>query len=299
MAAKKMNSNPTGFKPIDPKTADVGAMATRVGQSIDAATPSQRRGGAQWYDKAHRNAVHVAADQDPTTPQSRSRTRSGPRLSGSFEGGGYKPARDVVGQPGIDRAAGKIAALSPSMPSGMTWEKNSSAAYSAGHLNEGDLSALRTHNSLKGDARQEYGDQMKADHPTLGKTMLNHAGSDNILKAYAIHTGEKTPESALPMDIKTGSFYHNIRDPQNSQRATVDGRSHDIAIGQRLGWTTSRGLSAKGRYGVIEEAHVQAAQDRGLKPHQAQAISWVQDEQAHKGTAKRAPKRAGTSIDNA
>jgi hypothetical protein len=125
---------------------------------------------------------------------------------------------------------------------------------------------------------------------------VRKAGSYAVNEAHNIFQGHRTPEESMvegtsPKGKKTdtrkkiGSFYQNIRDPKGSQAATVDSRSHDIAVGEKgLGWTTRRGLSSVGRYRNLENAHVEATHilrdmtdNPRLMPHQVQATSWLND----------------------
>jgi hypothetical protein len=80
--------------------------------------------------------------------------------------------------------------------------------------------------------------------------------------------------------VKTGAFAENITDPAHSQRSTIDAHSADILEGQRRSFKFDRGLSAVGRYGPMEAANADAAKQRGVSPHQMQAVGWLADEQA-------------------
>jgi hypothetical protein len=329
------------FTPVDPKTFDVDAAAERIKTSVGKASPSQRRSGAQWYQRANRDASRIGAGLDPGKP-----TGAGydePTAQGKREGV-QRPGRTRLRgaeldafhsrsqgarQQDVDRGAGAMAVTSPSY-AGMNYERSLSASHAAQNIDSSDMLAINkasatlgvtraaqgtakkaTNAAKKGLGSPEVASQAVAAHeasktvssdaatsaraqPHVHDTMLKHTSSvESIGQAHQILSGEKTPEQVLPMDVKTGAYYQNIRDPNHSMRATVDGRSHDIGAGTTVGWGVNRGLGAKGRYSVLEQAHQKAASDLGIKPHQAQAISWVQnkDETNPGGLGNTAPRR--------
>jgi hypothetical protein len=102
------------------------------------------------------------------------------------------------------------------------------------------------------------------------------------------------------MAAKTGHFYRNITGDSDS--ATIDGRSHDIALGEHHTWDTERGLSAKGRYQYFVDTHAEARDKLGMRSASAvQATSWIQDKNAmlDKSTpALRSLGRSGNSTHN-
>jgi hypothetical protein len=299
--------------------------------SVNAATPSERRAGARFYPRAHRDAYHVGQRMNPghQTYGGKGAERPGhARMTGTQALAHASDPR--ASDAATARGAGAIAALSPSSPAGMDWENNPTAAYEAwgltteqvGHFRAAETSLGKVSKAV-GDARaaKNHGDpgairdatahsaRMGADYKALSDTArqampagssLNHAGNRAILKAHEILAGEKTPEQVLPMDAKTGHFYRAIKG--DSDAAVVDGRSHDLTTGQHLQWDTPRGLSAKGRYKYFADTHTEARNVLGMRSTSAvQATSWIQDKNAMlaKATpALRALGRAGNSMLN-
>jgi hypothetical protein len=260
------------------KSLSMQEHANRVNRIVStylASSPEQQRSGRTWYKKSHRAAVTVAKGEDPGI-------------------GTYTPAmkRGVYRPPGltdekIDRAAGTIARLSPSMPAGMNWEHNAQAAYEVGKLTDPQVSAI----SHSGD-RARY---------VPGNSSLHHAGEHAIVHAHAIATGQTTPEADLnqkagshgPIDDrkKAGSFYRNIKDPLHSTEVTVDARAVGIAAGHRVGFkdvAEQAGSMSGQRYKDYEHAYQdatdivnahldQAGKTAKLAPHMVQATTWLTD----------------------
>lgn len=214
-------------------------------------------------------------------------------------------------QQAADRGAGALAVVSPSH-AGMTYEKSVPASHAAWDINSSDMRHVNQANATSAVVSKTQGAvaaaknadkkglgspavmaEVTAAHehasavantaadtaraqPHVAGTMLKHVSSvASIGQAHELLGGEKTAEQVLPMEVKTGAYYQNIRDPKHSRRATIDGRSHDIGVGRTLGWGVNRGLGGKARYGKIEEGHQIAADEMGMMPHQAQAVSWV------------------------
>ena len=97
---------------------------------------------------------------------------------------------------------------------------------------------------------------------------------------------------------KTNSFAHNIHDPSDSSRVTIDGRAHDIGQNEMWPWEyTGRGIhnadlksatklkkdgtpaasfGKRSRYENFEDAYKTAAAHVGEEsPSAMQAITWV------------------------
>lgn len=79
---------------------------------------------------------------------------------------------------------------------------------------------------------------------------------------------------------KTINFFLNIADPEACGAVTIDRHAHDIARGQVWG-NTNRGLGVNTRYAILADAYRQAAQRRGVKPHEMQAVTWCQWRDEH------------------
>jgi hypothetical protein len=247
----------------------------RIVSTYVSSTPEQQKSGKTWYRQAHRAAVTVANGEDPGI-------------------GNNTPAmkRGVYRKPGVtdehvDRAAGAIARLSPSMPAGMDWEHNAQAAHETGKLN--DNQADRINRGLPG-ARY-----------IRGNSSLHHAGEHAIVHAHGILKGDVSPEEDLnqtpgrsgPLDArkKAGSFYRNIKDPMHSNEVTVDARAVGIAAGKRVGFkdvAPQAGKMEGGRYKDYEGAYQdatsiinshleQAGKTANLMPHHVQATTWLAD----------------------
>ena len=262
-----------------PKNMSQHEHANRVNRIVSsylAASPEQQHQGKTWYRKAHRAAVTVANGEAPGV-------------------GNYTKAmkRGVYRQPGVtqehvERAAGAIARLSPSMPAGMDWEHNAQAAHEVGKLSDKQADAI---NQDRPGARR-----------ISGNTALHHAGGHAIGHARAILQGEVTPEEDLNEKVshktgkttdvrkKAGSFYRNIANPMHSPEVTVDARSAGVASGKRVGFEdVSRevgkleGSRYKGYEGDYQEAtgiinqHLAQAGKPPVLPHHVQAGSWLAD----------------------
>jgi hypothetical protein len=305
------NLNHDQFHPLDVKNVSPEEHERHVSNIVDsvrAASPSERRAGARFYPRAHRDATRVGLGLNP-----------GKQPYGGT--GAERPGRDrmpkdvaarhVADPKSFDtstrRGAGAIAALSPSSPAGMDWEHNPTAAHEVWGLTTEHVAKFRAADEASGVAskatgalgkakRQKSGvreaqaasDTAKSGYaaasaearPALDSSVgLRHAGNKAILRAHSILSGEQTPEEALPMKAKTGHFYENIAGADD--KATVDGRSHDIALGEHHPWDTSRGLGAAGRYKYFNDAHVEARDQLGMRSTSAvQATSWIQDKNA-------------------
>ena len=96
---------------------------------------------------------------------------------------------------------------------------------------------------------------------------------DALAKVTAILAGAD-PASVLPMDVKTGSFYRCILDPDDPDAVVIDRHAHDIAVGEIYG-NRNRGLTNRHRYATLARAYRHAAQELGELPQVVQAVTWV------------------------
>lgn len=239
------------FKPIQPKQvtpAEREQHVQNVVNSVQSATPSERRNGAQWYARAHRTAVTLAAGANPAAPGRTRRT--------AMKDFAHKPP--VEQHEAVNRAAGVMARLSPS-GGGMTYERSIGAVHDLGKMTD-----------------RSIGQVNRGQRQSLTGSNLRFASNRDIVSAHAVLHGDAKPEDVLPMKLKTGHFYKNISEP-GKHGATIDARSHDIALGERHGWHTNRGLQSAGRYKHFEDVHGEAANRLGMTPDAVQATSWVAD----------------------
>lgn len=259
------------------KNLDQQEHANRVNRIVStymSSTPAQQHSGNVWYRQAHRAAVTVAKGEDPGIGNN----------TKAMKRGVYRPPG--LSDDSVDRAAGAIARLSPSMPAGMNWEHNAQAAHEVSKLSDSQVS------DIAADSSKRY---------VPGTHSLKHAGNTAIVHASAILKGTVTPEQDLntkpgahgpvPDRQKIGSFYHNIKDPMKSNEVTVDARSAGITVGKRVGFADVAeqvGKLGGQRYGDFEKAHqdatevinqhlAQQGKTAKLVPNQVQATSWLAD----------------------
>jgi hypothetical protein len=287
-------------KPLDvPKDASarsraVNKMAANIVESHNAATPGEQREGRLFYPRAHNDARILAAGGNPRP--------NGPAAKGPV----YTPP--VAGQKHLHevspeetrQAAGVIARLSPSSPSGMTWEHNVGAAHQVMHMSDEEV-------------QQTVG---MASRSVKNQGSLAHAGGPAVSSANEIAKGRQTTDENIATGskrVKIGSFANNIASPTTSDNVTVDARSHDIATGKRRGWedvhpetgdkSDTRRLSGKKRYDMIEDAHQRATKTindhlgSSLQPHQVQATTWLADDRDARSSRGAARGQQGGSGD--
>lgn len=102
--------------------------------------------------------------------------------------------------------------------------------------------------------------------------------------------GRENPAVALGAGRKTQNFYRNIAWPELSGPVTVDRHAHDVARNQVFG-KTDRGLSTPSRYETFANAYRAAANARGIRPHEMQAVTWVVWTEEIAGTSTRGARR--------
>lgn len=257
----------TNFKPVNPKTTDVGQLTNRIVQTLRAASPTQWERGSHWYDQGHREATQVGLGLNPT-PETH--LPQGEPVK-------FAPPPGLVDRINAKGAA-EIATLSPSMPAGMTWDYNPAAAHELRNLSPTDAAVI-----AKGGQPAR---QLLKSRPDLGN--LRHAGSGAITKALSIEHGAD-PEASFGRNVnhvKTYSFYRNLHAPGRTDAVTIDGRAHDIAVGQEMGFDAPRGLGAKGRYDLFQAAYRKAAEVmHAPSPDAAQAVAWLADKESGRSGA--------------
>ena len=92
-------------------------------------------------------------------------------------------------------------------------------------------------------------------------------------KVRRIMDGE-SPETVLPMHLKTGHFYKCIADPTDRDAVVIDRHALDAMTGEING-DRNRGLSNVKRYNVAADAYRHAARFIGESPMVTQAVVWV------------------------
>lgn len=96
----------------------------------------------------------------------------------------------------------------------------------------------------------------------------------NLAKAARIMSGE-SPETVLPMTLKTGHFYRSIVAAGETDAVTIDRHAHDVAVGRKYGDKEDRGLSSQSRYDALVKAYRIAARRTGHHAATLQAIVWT------------------------
>jgi hypothetical protein len=127
---------------------------------VNSATSSERRAGARFYGRAHRDAMHVGQKLNPgmqqyaaeSSPEEDGGMSASTGRVGSVRRGHERMPRGMALDHALNpakyeeataRGSGAIAALSPSSPAGMDWEHNPTAAYEAWNLKTSDVAGLR------------------------------------------------------------------------------------------------------------------------------------------------------------
>jgi len=155
----------------------------------------------------------------------------------------YKQANQMaqeISPSDIERGAGLTAALSSY---GTKWDKNIAEAR---HF-------------------------MKHGEPMQGSKATKH----QLKWATRIMGGEHYRD-VFPEGLKVRNFADLITNPENENIVVVDTHQADLAGGLKQPWkTVDRGLGSFGRYNTIADAVRTVGQRKGLRPADAQAISWV------------------------
>lgn len=273
----------------------VNDMADRIVHSYVASawSPAVSREGERFYSDDAFGAAHaISRGVDPDSRLGRLYRRRpiGAKTNGAAD---VHPDENVARHlpdrlPGIHRAAGVLARLSPQTG----WEKNVSQAYSA-YQTDPDGPTMQ---NVRAHASGQRASRDRIPGP------LNDQPSVNVVKAVDLAHGRGEVEDYVNHEgskrVKVGSFYENIIHPSTSPHTTVDFRHHDIAYGQLLDTNgepksaTARvrgSMQSTGRYRMVEEATNRATdrinadhaglrlQNEPLKPHQVQAIAWWGD----------------------
>jgi hypothetical protein len=124
-----------------------------------------------------------------------------------------------------------------------------------------------------------------AVHQIIHGTPLAGVTLDNLHRAYRIRRGEDPEQVITPQTSpKEHYFMGSLHRPHSGTRATIDFRSHDLAVNQM--WPaqySGRGIGSaemKGgkptRYEQMASAHEEAAHAKDIEhPEQLQASTWL------------------------
>lgn len=121
-------------------------------------------------------------------------------------------------------------------------------------------------------ANKRWSENIRLAKDAVNGNVHGHVGNA-LDKVRKIMSGT-APENVLPMAAKTGNFYRNILDPNDSDAVTVDRHAHDIAVGEVYG-DADRGLGTASRYAIIANAYRVAAARLGEVPSVVQAVTWT------------------------
>lgn len=199
--------------------------------------------------------------------------------------------------------SGLVAAVSP----GMDFENRNIHAFKELHamggkqwdtIHESHARQL----AAKAAGQPSPGRTPEASAVLQGKS-ISQASDSALVKANRIMQGEHVDSVLNPRTApKTNAFAHNINDPDDESRVTIDGRAHDIATNRMIGWQKSRGIGASQlpsgkptRYEHFVGAYQTAAKVLGEKPSAVQANTWVGGKEVEmRGTTKSGqPRKVG------
>lgn len=173
--------------------------------------------------------------------------------------------------------SGLVAAVSP----GMDFESgNIQAFHEMRRMKTADWETIMAHGADSSSSRRD---------PRVANVLrgleLGRAPDPQLKKAYRIIRGEHVDDVLNRRTApKTNAFAHNIHEPEEEHRVTIDGRAHDLGINRMYPWTYSgRGISSAAlpsgkptRYEHFEDAYRIAAHHEGITGPQMQAVTWVQ-----------------------
>lgn len=118
-----------------------------------------------------------------------------------------------------------------------------------------------------------------------------------IGKAVAVARGEDIDKTTS--GVKVRNFYTNLSNQSNASATTMDTWAARVAVGDKIGdKELANLLSTRGGYTVLAEQYKLAASDRGMAPHQVQAITWLQARN-EAGAAHEGSGRAGSAATDA
>lgn len=126
-------------------------------------------------------------------------------------------------------------------------------------------------------AQKRWGDNLDLAFEASNGNVRGHT-SVTLAKVQAMLDGA-SPESVLPMDLKTGMFYRCIIDPSDPDPVVIDRWAYRTATGEydaATGWKGNNpGLSNKNRYAAIALAYRMAAVELNDIAQRVQARCWV------------------------
>lgn len=283
-------------------------MVTNLLSTYQRTSASRREEGARWYDDAHDAAQSIATRDGRPLDQTVGIIAALSPLNaweGNVEGADYlsRAVREDWKIPDLDvNFTKKGKNEEPVTKTLQEWadiELGSDTLSLAGHrLSE--LTPKQTATAIKAMSQLGYIHDPSLPEAWMVRGNLGIAwscGLINISKAVQISRG------ANPADILNGhkvrSFYNNILDPGQADSVTIDTHALGAAVGRtlkagdreiKLGFNAPKMIqhSLVGTYPLVADAYRQAAEIVGLKPHQFQAIVWLEQQ----GVALEAVKQA-------
>ena len=213
-----------------------------------------------------------------------------------------RPFGAVSHNPRLRDISTAVAAMSPAGPTGMTWDNNPRAVADSTHLSEGQFQAVARANTFKPGTPERAEASGIAREPFKG-TALNHQTTPNVEKGMRAMRGEFAgTENPLGVQ-KTQHFANDIYGEFSPSHAgnyegmtgTVDKHQEDVIAGVTKPWgnkdaggnqmrqisTRAAGedslpkLSSDAGYNYQRGVVQAAAAEHGMRPKEAQAVSWV------------------------
>ena len=229
------------FGPLNIKTVTPDEREQHVQNvvgSVQKATASERRAGARFYPRAHRDAVRTGMGVHPGYPQLGGTGAERPgheRLTS--EQRHHLMEHPVEREGAARRGAGMIAALSPSQPAGMSWERNVPAAYDAMHMTADQASGIHEANQAQAGYQKTGGVLRSQAHiegmkPTeLDKAVTRSPAGFRPEAVAAVEGHHAAQEHYREVATRTRAPFDETHLKFAGVRAIQD--AHDIAIGAR------------------------------------------------------------------
>jgi hypothetical protein len=267
---------------------DAETLQANTRQLLDEAGPDAASYGESWYFNAHLYARQYAEDYSiPVSTAAAIIARLSPRNKWYVPGALNKDGRDMDAEGRGNLANARIiieAVRALDDPAererrieitGAMFDKNRAKLGSSKNL----VPASRRAAIADQPDGTRLGDLTPAElalfHPEI---MKGDALPSNSAPALRIAFGELTPDKGLGAEAKVRSFYNNILAPGADDSVTID--THQTrAMMLKIDYPESAyGAIAKvgPRYQFFADQVRTVAAERGLHPHQVQAIMWEQ-----------------------